>query len=146
MKELIPYWPVLESILHQLNQTQNKKISVRMLSGLPYLCLRLALRGQSLFVICSENRAETLRDDCQSLSGFFDSLKEELEVTEKVLREDIISVSKSLKREGEKLLVFPASCVACDYRFGTKRPKPSRCPNCKGQRIRSASYKLRGQR
>ena len=77
---------------------------------------------------------------------FFDILKEEFEVSEKILREDIISVSKTLKREGMKILVFPATCVSCNYRFGTKRPKPSRCPSCKGQRIRSASYKLRGQR
>lgn len=51
--------------------------------------------------------------------------------------EDLRHIQKSLKHSADKLNIDPAECRKCGFRFSTdKFNKPSRCPECKGNRIR----------
>ncbi len=53
-------------------------------------------------------------------------------------------LERSLQRSGERLLIEPARCAACDFRFeGRRRPaRPSRCPECKSERIVPAVFRI----
>jgi hypothetical protein len=46
-----------------------------------------------------------------------------------------------LKRKGLKMFMIPPKCSSCGFEF--RRPKASRCPRCKGQRIEEAVFVLR---
>jgi len=51
--------------------------------------------------------------------------------------EDLRHIQKSLKHSDESITVDPAECRKCGYCFSAdKLNKPSRCPSCKGNRIR----------
>lgn len=73
---LIPSWKLLENLLVRMNRSPEEKITLRLEAGLPYFCIRCALRGYASFVVTSEERAETFAEDTKSLCNFFDSLKE----------------------------------------------------------------------
>ncbi|MFX0070268.1 MAG: transcriptional regulator [Candidatus Hermodarchaeota archaeon] len=56
----------------------------------------------------------------------------------KTLINDVLSIAKTIRNEGKKLVVYPASCVACGYVFRQKKSDlkiPSKCPKCREQRI-----------
>jgi hypothetical protein len=60
-----------------------------------------------------------------------------LGVSEKDLPQHMEHVAKSLRSKGSQLIILPAACITCGYRF-EKRKKltlPSRCPLCKSERI-----------
>lgn len=46
-------------------------------------------------------------------------------------------VAASLKRRGYRLRMVPARCRACGYEFRDRKKlkRPSRCPNCRSERI-----------
>ena len=61
------------------------------------------------------------------------------------LIEDIQSIAKSVRNEGKVLLVEPPRCYACGYEFEIHEGKmkiPSKCPECKEQRISWPRIKL----
>lgn len=66
-------------------------------------------------------------------------IMKEMEYSHKrVLINDIISISKTLKNEGKYLVINPPSCAACGYIFQSKLTSlkiPSKCPKCREQRI-----------
>jgi transcriptional regulator len=49
-----------------------------------------------------------------------------------------------LQRSGVALVIEPAACLGCGYEFGgrTRTSRPSRCPECKSERIRPARFSL----
>jgi predicted Zn-ribbon and HTH transcriptional regulator len=54
------------------------------------------------------------------------------------LIEDLKKVALSLKAEGYRIRIIPATCIACGYVFKDKSEDikiPSRCPKCKNERI-----------
>ena len=67
------------------------------------------------------------------------SLMREMEYSSKrILINDIMSITKTLKNEGLQLVVSPPSCNACGYIFQHKKTLlkiPSKCPKCREQRI-----------
>lgn len=63
--------------------------------------------------------------------------------TVKELEADLSHLEKSLKHKGAKLMVDPALCRKCGFEFpGTKRHKPSRCPECKATWIQEPKVYL----
>lgn len=46
-------------------------------------------------------------------------------------------LARSLPHRGERLVVEPASCVACGHRFAerTRLTRPGACPRCRSTRI-----------
>jgi predicted Zn-ribbon and HTH transcriptional regulator len=94
-------------------------------------------RRQKLIKILNE------REDVIELK----SIMRELEYPNKrTLVEDINDIASTLKSEGKQLLVKPPSCIACGYIFNLKNSKlkiPSKCPNCREERIDWPVIKLK---
>ena len=67
-----------------------------------------------------------------------------LSISEKEVYTHMPHVKKSVLAMGKKLIILPASCQVCGYRFKDRnRPKkPSRCPECKSERISNPRYSL----
>ncbi len=53
----------------------------------------------------------------------------------------IETIPKTLKKKGLKLLMIPPRCKSCGFEFS--KPKASRCPRCKGERIEEAVFVLK---
>lgn len=66
----------------------------------------------------------------------FDELRREFGLTVKVLEEDLHHIQRSVRSGGQRLMVRPARCDACDFTFtsGALHP-PGRCPSCRDRRI-----------
>ena len=66
----------------------------------------------------------------------FDDLRHELQLTVKVLEEDLRHIRQSVRNNDLMLRIGAARCEACDFEFtsGALHP-PGRCPNCKDRRI-----------
>ena len=74
------------------------------------------------------------------------SIMREMEYpNKKALVNDVQSIAKTLKNEGQTLVVKPPSCMACGYTFHVKKEMfkiPSKCPKCREQRINWPSIKV----
>lgn len=73
----------------------------------------------------------------------FDDLRHELQLTVKVLEEDLRHIRQSVRRSGMRLQMGPARCENCDFEFtgGALHP-PGRCPSCKDRRIQGPWFKI----
>ena len=60
-----------------------------------------------------------------------------ISIPEDSVAEHLEHLGRSLSRSGERLLIEPARCQACDFLFQARRrpSRPSRCPACKSERI-----------
>ncbi|HVJ16473.1 MAG TPA: transcriptional regulator [Polyangiaceae bacterium] len=61
---------------------------------------------------------------------------------EKEVLDHLEHLERSLKAEGKKLVVLPPRCLACGFVFRDRDrlKKPSRCPECKSERIEAARF------
>jgi predicted Zn-ribbon and HTH transcriptional regulator len=77
--------------------------------------------------------ARTLRDGPATAH----ELSELAGIREKDVAEHLAHLSRSLQRGGERLVVEPASCIACGYRFARRDrlTRPGACPECRSTRI-----------
>jgi len=68
-------------------------------------------------------------------------LSRNLRAPMKLVIDDLEHLRRSL-REGEAWAVDPAECERCGFVFEERErvEKPSRCPSCKGERIREAAF------
>jgi len=82
---------------------------------------------------------EILRKETLSLRDLADMF----EVDIKEILEDIPHIEKSV-RPKEKLIMTPAQCRKCGFTFKDRRKfkKPSKCPKCKGMRIREPEFQI----
>ncbi len=56
----------------------------------------------------------------------------ELDVTPKDVEHDLQHLFKTLKKTDYRIIIHPAVCLKCDFRFSrNKITKPSKCPKCK---------------
>ena len=66
----------------------------------------------------------------------FDDLRHEFGLTVKVLEEDLRHIERSVRAGGQRLIIRPARCEACDFVFKSQAPHPpGRCPSCRDRRI-----------
>ncbi len=69
----------------------------------------------------------------------FEELRRELQVPVGLLEDDLKHLDKSAKAARKKLRVEPATCADCGFTFHNRAPRhfhpPSRCPECKSERI-----------
>jgi predicted Zn-ribbon and HTH transcriptional regulator len=67
------------------------------------------------------------------------NLMRELEYSnKKILNNDIMSISKTLKNEGLELIISPSLCNNFGFVFKNKKNSlkiPTKCPKCREQRI-----------
>ena len=83
--------------------------------------------------------AEILR--CEALS--LQDLSVFLKVHIKEILEDIPHIEKSVQPQ-ERLVIVPAQCRKCGFTFKDRRKvkTPSRCPKCKGTRIKVPLFQI----
>jgi transcriptional regulator len=84
-------------------------------------------------------RAELLRGAATARD-----LSERVSIREKDVADHLEHLDKSLRARGEKLVVEPASCIACGYSFA-RRPRLSRpgsCPECGSTRIDPPAFRI----
>lgn len=85
-------------------------------------------------------RAALLDQDGKTLR----ELSQELGVSEKLLPDGLEKLELSTRREGGRLKQVPARCLACGFEF-RKRERykpPSRCPECRSERIAPPKFWL----
>jgi transcriptional regulator len=77
----------------------------------------------------------------------FEELRRELEVSVRMLEDDLRHVERSLRRGSARLRVDPARCLACGFVFTDRAPRrfqaPSRCPRCRSERIAEPRLEIR---
>jgi predicted Zn-ribbon and HTH transcriptional regulator len=68
-----------------------------------------------------------------------------LHMREKAVYEHLVHVRRSLAASGQRLVVTPARCLQCDYRFGDRQrlTPPGRCPVCRSTRITRPLFRVR---
>lgn len=76
----------------------------------------------------------------------FDQLRELLGLSVRRLEDELRHVERSARGRGERLVVEPARCLACDFRFRDREARhlhaPGRCPRCRSERIADPSFRL----
>ncbi len=65
--------------------------------------------------------------------------------SKKLILEDLKAIQKTLKREGKVLLVKPAECRKCGFRFKPEINIPSRCPRCKSEWIEEPRFRIKSK-
>ncbi|KPA15601.1 transcriptional regulator [Candidatus Magnetomorum sp. HK-1] len=63
-------------------------------------------------------------------------------IREKEVYDHLPHIEKSVKNKKSKFEVTPAQCMSCDFLFKKRLSRPSRCPECKKQRIESARFQI----
>lgn len=53
-------------------------------------------------------------------------------------------VSRSLAKQGKKLVIEPYACLGCGYIFRDRKrlQRPGRCPRCKASHIKMATFTI----
>jgi predicted Zn-ribbon and HTH transcriptional regulator len=74
-------------------------------------------------------------------------LSQAIGATERDVLMHLEHLERSLSHHGERLLVTPACCLACGFRFDErarmqKTKKPSRCPSCRSTRIAPPRFSI----
>ena len=65
-------------------------------------------------------------------------------VREKEVYDHLLHIEKSAKSKKYNFNVFPSQCSSCGYLFKKRKrlTKPSRCPECKKQRIEPSRFQI----
>jgi predicted Zn-ribbon and HTH transcriptional regulator len=65
-------------------------------------------------------------------------------IREKDVAEHLEHLARSLPHGGERLVVTPASCVACGYAFAQRArlSRPGACPRCRSTRIDPPVFRI----
>ena len=73
-------------------------------------------------------------------------LSRELSISEKDVAAALEKLGRSLERGPLLLQVEPPRCVACGFEFRerARASRPSRCPECRAERITLARFSLEG--
>jgi predicted Zn-ribbon and HTH transcriptional regulator len=71
-------------------------------------------------------------------------LSERVSIREKDVAEHLAHLEKSLRARGERLVIQPASCIACGFAFEqrAKLTRPGSCPQCRSTRIDPPAFRI----
>jgi len=66
----------------------------------------------------------------------------DVRISEKDVRGHLDHLRKTLRREGRRVAVTPAECLACGFVFRKRERfgKPGRCPVCRGESVSEPLY------
>lgn len=75
-------------------------------------------------------------------------LSQAVGIREKDVADHLAHLSRSLARSSEQLVLEPASCIACGYRFTTRTrlERPGACPSCRSTRIDPPVFRIEGEK
>jgi len=95
-----------------------------------------------------KERRETVREELRRhlKEGWLTALQLSslLGLSEKALPPHLEHLRKSSVALGEQLEIEPAVCSGCDFTFEQRDrfTRPSRCPECKGERIEAPRFRI----
>lgn len=76
----------------------------------------------------------------------YHTLRALLGLSVRMLEDELRHVERSARAAGERLLVEPARCRACDYEFRDRSSRhfhpPARCPQCRSERIEDPVFRI----
>jgi transcriptional regulator len=93
-------------------------------------------------------RAETARSALREALTVGPRTARQLSAMVRVRERDVEAhlehLAQSLRREGRPLSITPPECLKCGFAFADRArfTRPSRCPQCGGERIQAASFCL----
>jgi predicted Zn-ribbon and HTH transcriptional regulator len=69
----------------------------------------------------------------------------EVRIAEKEVAEHLAHIARSVSSQGQKVVITPATCLACGYVFAERRrfTRPGRCPQCKKSHLQSPRFRIR---
>ena len=61
--------------------------------------------------------------------------------------EHLEHLERSLRRDGERLIVEPATCLACAFVFKSRQKlsTPGSCPKCRSERVAPPAFRVAGK-
>ena len=70
-----------------------------------------------------------------------------MEAIESFQAEHLEHLERSLRRDGERLIVEPATCLACEFVFKSRQKlsTPGSCPKCRSERVAPPAFRIAGQ-
>jgi transcriptional regulator len=92
----------------------------------------------------TENVRASLRKALLAGPATARDLSAEAGLREKDVAEHLVHLRLSLARRKERLVVEPASCIACGYRFADRArlSRPGACPECRSTRIDPPVFRI----
>jgi transcriptional regulator len=76
----------------------------------------------------------------------YETLRDVLGLSVRALEEELRHVERSARAAGERLIVEPARCRACEYVFRDRSVRhfhaPGRCPQCRSERIEDPAFRI----
>ena len=73
----------------------------------------------------------------------FSELMKELQIqNKKVLLNYLRKVERVCKEKGWKLIIYPARCKKCGYKFKDNLRNPTKCPKCKSEWIEETKLRI----
>ena len=87
---------------------------------------------------------EAIREELLRGAATARELSERVSIREKDVADHLAHLEKSLRARGERLIVDPATCIACGYAF-TRRSRltrPGSCPACGSTRIDPPAFRI----
>ncbi len=90
-----------------------------------------------------ETRREQMVNMLKEGEWTLDSLAKYFDVPSKIVEDDLSHIEKSLKKS-YSLTQIPPYCEGCGFSFKNRNrfQKPSRCPECKKERISEGTIRL----
>lgn len=88
-------------------------------------------------------RAE-MRDALRDGPLTFRDLSQRLGIREREVPAHLAHLARSLRACGECLVVEPAACLECGFRFEHRErfARPGRCPRCRAERISAPRFRI----
>jgi predicted Zn-ribbon and HTH transcriptional regulator len=67
-------------------------------------------------------------------------------IREKDVADHLGHLDRSLRRQGERLIVVPARCLSCEFEIGGRGrfTTPGRCPQCRSERVAPPAFRVEG--
>jgi predicted Zn-ribbon and HTH transcriptional regulator len=68
----------------------------------------------------------------------------EVGIAEKEVAEHLAHIARSVSSQGRKIIITPATCLACGYVFENRKrfTRPGRCPKCKKSHLQSPRFRI----
>jgi len=87
---------------------------------------------------------EAIREELLRGAATARELSERVSIREKDVAEHLEHLDKSLRARGERLVVEPATCIACGYAFArrSRLTRPGSCPECGSTRIDPPAFRI----
>jgi len=87
---------------------------------------------------------EAIREELLRGGATAGEISQRVSIREKDVAEHLQHLEKSLRARGERLVIQPASCIACGYSFvrRARLTRPGSCPECGSTRIDPPAFRI----